>query len=67
MLPCDAKAMIDATVDGRDREVDWGDPDHPPSWLDRLRTMTLAVDRTGALIVADDVGNTIWRITPSTS
>jgi hypothetical protein len=56
LLPCDAKAMIDATVDGRDREVDWGDPDHPPSWLDRLRTMTLAVDRTGqALDVAEIV------------
>jgi glucose/arabinose dehydrogenase len=23
----------------------------------------VAVDRTGALIVADDVGNTVWRVT----
>jgi glucose/arabinose dehydrogenase len=25
----------------------------------------VAVDRTGALLVADDVGNTVWRVTPS--
>ncbi len=25
----------------------------------------VAVDRTGALIVADDVGNTVWRVTSS--
>lgn len=27
------------------------------------RPVGLAVDRTGALLVADDVGNTIWRVT----
>jgi glucose/arabinose dehydrogenase len=29
----------------------------------RGRPVGLAVDRTGALLVADDVGNTIWRVT----
>ncbi len=29
----------------------------------RGRPVGLAVDRTGALIVADDVGNTVWRVT----
>jgi len=24
----------------------------------------VAVDRTGALLVADDVGNTVWRVAP---
>jgi glucose/arabinose dehydrogenase len=28
------------------------------------RPVGVAVDRTGALLVADDVGNTVWRITP---
>lgn len=28
------------------------------------RPVGVAVDRAGALLVADDVGNTIWRITP---
>ncbi|MDB6087456.1 MAG: sorbosone dehydrogenase family protein [Gammaproteobacteria bacterium] len=28
------------------------------------RPVGVAVDRTGALLVADDVGNTIWRVTP---
>jgi len=30
----------------------------------RGRPVGLAVDTHGALLVADDVGNTIWRITP---
>jgi glucose/arabinose dehydrogenase len=25
----------------------------------------VAVDKTGALLVADDVGNTVWRVTPT--
>ena len=29
----------------------------------RGRPVGLAVDATGALLVADDVGNTIWRVT----
>jgi glucose/arabinose dehydrogenase len=28
------------------------------------RPVGVAVDRQGALLVADDVGNTIWRVTP---
>jgi glucose/arabinose dehydrogenase len=31
----------------------------------RGRPVGLAVDSTGALLVADDVGNTIWRVAPS--
>jgi glucose/arabinose dehydrogenase len=31
----------------------------------RGRPVGVAVDRQGALLVADDVGNTIWRITPA--
>ena len=27
------------------------------------RPVGVAVDKTGALLVADDVGNTIWRVT----
>jgi glucose/arabinose dehydrogenase len=27
------------------------------------RPVGVAVDRTGALIIADDVGNTVWRVT----
>lgn len=29
------------------------------------RPVGVAVDRTGSLLVADDVGNVIWRVTPS--
>ena len=32
----------------------------------RGRPVALAVDRTGALIVADDLGNTVWRVTGNT-
>jgi glucose/arabinose dehydrogenase len=33
----------------------------------RGRPVGLAVDRTGALIIADDVGNTVWRVSYSGS
>ncbi len=29
------------------------------------RPVGVAVDKSGALLVADDVGNTVWRVTPS--
>jgi glucose/arabinose dehydrogenase len=31
----------------------------------RGRPVGVAVDRVGALLVADDVGNTVWRVTPA--
>jgi glucose/arabinose dehydrogenase len=31
------------------------------------RPVGVVVDKTGALLVADDVGNAIWRVTPSTA
>ena len=27
------------------------------------RPVGLAIDKTGALLIADDVGNTVWRVT----
>jgi glucose/arabinose dehydrogenase len=29
------------------------------------RPVGVAVDRAGALLVADDVGNVVWRVTPT--
>jgi len=29
------------------------------------RPVGVAVDRAGALLVADDVGNTVWRVMPA--
>ena len=29
------------------------------------RPVGVAVDRVGALLVADDVGNIVWRVTPA--
>jgi len=29
------------------------------------RPVGLRIDKAGALLLADDVGNTIWRVTPS--
>ena len=29
------------------------------------RPVGVAIDATGALLVADDVGNTVWRVTPA--
>ena len=33
----------------------------------RGRPVGVAIDRTGALLVADDVGNRIWRVVPETA
>jgi glucose/arabinose dehydrogenase len=30
------------------------------------RPVGVLIDRTGALLIADDVGNTVWRVTPQT-
>jgi glucose/arabinose dehydrogenase len=51
-----------------------GQPSGPPvdvltGFLDEQRDVAygrpvgVAVDATGALLVADDVGNTVWRVT----
>jgi glucose/arabinose dehydrogenase len=32
----------------------------------RGRPVGVAIDKTGALLVADDVGNTVWRVAPKT-
>ena len=29
------------------------------------RPVGVAIDRQGALLVADDVGNAVWRVTPA--
>jgi glucose/arabinose dehydrogenase len=52
-----------------------GKPSGPPvdiltGFLDkddhaRGRPVQVAIDKAGALLVADDVGNTIWRVTPA--
>jgi glucose/arabinose dehydrogenase len=31
------------------------------------RPVGVAMDGTGALLVADDVGNTVWRVTPDSA
>ena len=33
-----------------------------PDGKARGRPVGVAIDRTGALIIADDVGNTVWRV-----
>jgi glucose/arabinose dehydrogenase len=33
----------------------------------RGRPVGLALDRTGALLIADDVGNVVWRVAPAAS
>ena len=32
----------------------------------RDRPVALALDKAGALMIADDVGNTVWRVTADT-
>jgi glucose/arabinose dehydrogenase len=37
----------------------------PDAGHSRGRPVGLALDRTGALLIADDVGNVVWRVTPT--
>ena len=41
LLPCDARAVVEATELAE--EVDWGDPDDPPAWLDELQQTATAL------------------------
>jgi glucose/arabinose dehydrogenase len=36
-----------------------------PDEKSRGRPVGVAIDKSGALLVADDVGNTVWRVTPA--
>ena len=36
-----------------------------PNGEARGRPVAVAIDKTGALLIADDVGNTVWRVTPA--
>jgi glucose/arabinose dehydrogenase len=36
-----------------------------PNGEARGRPVAVAIDNTGALLIADDVGNTVWRVTPA--
>ena len=58
-------------LDGTTKSYQYTDPNHRTSltgFVDEHgmalgRPVGVAVDRTGALLVADDVGNTVWRVT----
>jgi glucose/arabinose dehydrogenase len=36
-----------------------------PDEKSRGRPVGLAVDKSGNLLIADDVGNTVWRVSPA--
>jgi glucose/arabinose dehydrogenase len=38
-----------------------------PAWLSsqQMPTVGVAMDRVGGLLVADDFGNVVWRVTPT--
>ena len=54
--------FIDGRPSGQPQDVLTGfvDPDGNANG----RPVGVAIDRTGALLVADDVGNTVWRVSP---
>lgn len=37
LLPSDIRGVLDEDADACPVSVDWGDPDHPPAWLEALR------------------------------
>lgn len=54
--------FVDGRPSGQPQDVLTGfvDPDGNANG----RPVGVAIDRTGALLVADDVGNTVWRVSP---
>ena len=56
--------FADGKPDGKPQDVVTGFLDDEGQA--RGRPVGVAIDRAGALLIADDVGNTVWRVTPST-
>ena len=56
--------FADGKVQAKEEEVLTGFVDAAGNALGR--PVGVAIDKSGALLVADDVGNTIWRVTPAT-
>ncbi len=53
LIPCDMRVYLDEST--ATEEVDWGDPDDPPPWLDALDYSAMAVGHAGAAVDAWDV------------
>ena len=63
-LPRDLRAVLRRPADGgKPEEILTGFVDGEEHALGR--PVGVAVDGRGALLVADDVGNRIWRVTPA--
>jgi hypothetical protein len=45
LLPCDARLVVEEAWG--EAEVDWGDPDEPPAWIERLGTTSMVVGHLG--------------------
>lgn len=53
LMPCDMRVFLDEST--ATDEVDWGDPDDPPPWLDALDYSAMAVGHAGSAVDAWDV------------
>ena len=58
------KMLVDGLVSAGHARALLGTPDR--AYQEALgRPVGVVIDRTGALLVADDVGNTVWRVAPA--
>jgi len=53
LLPCDARAVVDDAELAH--EVDWGDADAPPAWVEDLRLTSVGLDHVGDGVDAVEV------------
>ena len=53
LLPCDARAVVDDAELAH--EVDWGDADAPPAWVEDLRLTSVGLDHVGGGVDAVEV------------
>ena len=53
LIPCDMREILDEST--ATEEIDWGDPDDPPAWLDALDFSAMAVGHVSSGVDAWDV------------
>ena len=54
LLPCDARIAAEEAEGSA--EIDWGDPDRPPAWLEELATTSMVVGHLSEGVDATQVG-----------
>jgi hypothetical protein len=61
LLPSDIRGLLDEDADACPVSVDWGDPDHPPAWLEALRVGARVVAHADAAVDGVEAAYVVGR------